>query len=244
MSKQILLDCRLFAGGVDLSGASNKAELEAEREIKDVTTFASGGWTEHLAGLGSASVSAEGFWEAGDPSKVDNVMWANLGGIGPWTICPSAADVGALAYVMNGVQGDYLALGTVGDVAPYKASVSSTWPLARGQIVHPPGTARTASGVGPDVELGSLGAGESLFAALHVLSISGSTTPTLTVSVESDVDSGFASPVVIATFDPVVELGAQIARVASPITDEFYRVSYDISGTDPSFLFLVALGVA
>lgn len=244
MSKQILLDCRLFAGGADLSGVSNKAELEAEREVKDVTTFASGGWTEHITGLGSAMVSAEGFWEAGDPARVDNFAWANLGGIGPWTICPNLANVGGLAYLVSGVQGDYMALGTVGDVAPYKASISSTWPLVRGQIAHPPGTARIATGVGDDVELGPVVAGQSLYAALHVLSISGTATPTLTVAVESDVDSSFSAPVVIGTFDPVTELGAQIIRVPSPITDEFFRVTYDITGTNPSFLFLAALGIA
>ena len=95
MSATVLTNVRLFASAVDLTGFSNKCELQAEVEEKDATTFGSGGWKEVKGGLASATSQAEGLWEAGDPSKVDDALWSQLGGVGPYTVCPDTADAGA-----------------------------------------------------------------------------------------------------------------------------------------------------
>lgn len=235
---------RLFVGGADLSGWSNKAEVKRGVETKETTNFRSGGSKEYLGGLGSAALDVEGLWEAGDLTLPDDVIDANLGVVGPWTICPNDATVAALVYVVNALEGDYTILGAVGDVAPFKASAVSTWPRARGMIAHPPGTARTATGTGTAVQLGAVAAGRQLYAALHVLSVAGTATPTITVRVESDDAVGFPSAVTQATFAAATAVGGQILRVAGPITDDWYRVGFTISGTTPSFLFVAALGIA
>lgn len=138
MPKRILLDCRLFTGGADLSGASNKVEVSAETEDKDVTNYRSPqGWKEILGGLSSAVITGEGQWEAGDPGKVDNVSWAELGAVGAWTVCPTDSIVGALAYFTRALRADYTLGEAVGEVAPWKGTAKSSWPLVRGQIGHP-----------------------------------------------------------------------------------------------------------
>lgn len=243
MGKQILTDVRLFTGGVDLSAMSNKAEVGGEYEVKDATTFTSLGWMEVLAGLGSAEITAEGFWEAGDASKVDDATWAGLGGIGPWTVCPTVANVGAVAFLMRAMQANYMAGGEVGEIAPYKADAKSSWPLVRGQVGHPAGTARTTTGVGSSVQLGVVPAGKSLYAAIHVLSATG-TTPSLTARVESDNATGFPSPVTQGTFTAATAAGGQILRVPGAIADDWFRFAWTISGTTPSFLFVGAFGIA
>lgn len=243
MGKQILTDCRIFTGGADLSAMSNQAEVQAEVEEKDGTTFTSLGWTELLAGLGSGEINASGFWEAGDASKVDDATWAGLGGLTAWTVCPTVANVGALAYFMKAMQGNYAAGGEVGEIAPYKADAKSTWPVVRGQIGHPAGTARTTTGTGSSVQLGAVPAGKSLYAAIHVLGATG-TTPSLTARVESDNATGFPSAVTQMTFVAATALGGQILRVPGPITDDWFRFAWTISGTTPSFLFVGALGIA
>lgn len=243
MSHFILSDVRLFAGGTDLTAASNKVEVDASVEDKDSTTFASAGWKEVLGGLASTSIDAEGLWDAGDPSLVDDNRWAALGGASGWSVCPQLANVGSLAYFTKAMDASYQLGGQVGDLAPYQAKAMSTWPLVRGQIAHPPGTARTTTGTGTGLQLGAVGATQQLYAALHVLSVAGTGTPTITVAVESDADNSFASPVTALTFGAATAVGGQILRAPGPNTDPWFRPKWTISGTSPSFLFVVALGV-
>lgn len=243
MSKLVLLNSRVFANAVDLTGVSSKASMNGTYEEKDVTTFGSGGAKEVIAGLGSADVSVEGFWEAFDATKVDNDSWTNIGGAGPWSLCPVSANVSDIAYFLKAVETSYVLGGGVGDVAPFKASAKSTWPLVRGVVGNPPGTARTATGTGTAIQIvGGVPAGKSLYAALHVVSVAG-TTPSATFRVESDT-VGFPSPTTVLTFSAATAVGGQIIRVAGPITDDYFRVGWTISGTTPSFLALVAFGVA
>lgn len=242
MSRFVLLDTRLFAPGADLSGASNKIELTSEIEDKDATNYRSQGWKEVLGGLGSAEISGEGQWEAGDPSMVDDASWATLGGVGPYTVCPTDSVVGALAYITSGMRADYKVGDAVGEIAPWAGTVKSSWPLVRGQIAHPPGTARTATGTGTILNLGAIPTGKRLYAALHVLSATG-TTPSITARIESG-DATLTVPTTRLTFAAATEAGGQILRGdGTAITDTHYRVAWTITGTSPSFMFAVSLGI-
>ena len=129
-------------------------------------------------------------------------------------------------------------------MATWTGTAKSSWPLVRGTIAHPPGTARTASGTGTGLQLGAVPAGRRLYAALHVLSVAG-TTPSITVTVESDDANTFASATTRLTFDAATAAGGQVLRTTGDaITDTWFRVTWTISGTSPSFLFVVALGIA
>lgn len=244
MGKTVLTDVRLFAVAADLSGHSNKVELAAEVEDKDATNYRSGGWKEVLGGLASAEIEGEGQWEAGDPGLVDDASWVQLGGRGPWTVCPTDATVGALAYFTNALRSEYTQGESVGEIAPWSGTAKSSWPLVRGQIAHPPGTARTATGTGTALEIGPVPAGKRLYAALHVLSAAG-TTPSVTVSVESDDGSGFASATTRLSFTAATAAAGEILRTdGTAITDTWWRLAWTITGTSPSFLFAAALGIA
>jgi hypothetical protein len=238
----ILQNVRLFTGGADLTGVNNKLEIAPEVEVKKTTAFGAG-WDEVIGGLASAELSAEGQWEAGDASKVDNVAWSQLGGVGAWTAGPDDAAVNDVAWLVNAMTGNYKLGDAVGEVAPWTIEASSSWPIARGRFAHPPGTARTATGNGTAVQLPAVAAGQYLYATLHVLSVSGTSTPTITVVIESDDASGMASPVTRISFDAATARGGQILRATGPITDTWYRARWTISGTTPSFLFAVAFGV-
>lgn len=244
MPKTILTNVRCFAVGVDLTGNSNKIEISAEVEEKDSTNYASNGWGEVMGGLASAELSGEGQWEAGDPAKVDDASWSQLGGVGPWSVSANnAAAVGDLVYLTNAMRSDYKLGDAVGEVAPWTGTAKSSWPMARGQFAHPPGTARTATGTGTGLELGAVAAGRRLYATLHVLSVAG-TTPSITARVESDDNSGFSSATTRLTFDAATAVGGQILRTdGTAITDTWWRMAWTISGTTPSFLFTGALGV-
>jgi hypothetical protein len=246
MAKFTWQNVRLFAGSADLTTVNNKVEVKAEAERQDATAFSASGvvWKETLLGVRSTEIAAEGQWEAGDLSKVDNVSFADLGSVTPWMVGPESADVSSLAYLTGLLRGEYQLGGSIGDVAPWTASGEGTYPLVRGVVGHPPGTARTASGTGTALEMTAVSATQSLYAGLHVLSVAGTSTPTLTVRIESDVDTGFGSAVTVGTFTAATALTSQFLEIPGAITDDCFRVAWTISGTNPSFLFLVSLGIA
>ncbi|MGW0537810.1 hypothetical protein [Streptomyces sp. NPDC003032] len=244
MPKFVLTDVRLFTGGADLTGHSNKVEISAEVEDKETTNYASQGWKEILGGLASAELSGEGQWEAGDPGKVDDHSWASLGGLGPWSIGPAGASVGGLSYFTNALRADYKLGEAVGEVAPWTGTAKSSWPLVRGQFAHPPGTARTATGTGASLNVGAVAAGKRLYASLHVLSVAGTGTPGITGRIESDDATGFSSPTTRLTFSSASAVGGQILRTdGTAITDTWWRVAWTITGTSPSFLFVSSIGI-
>lgn len=241
----VLTGCRIFAGSADLTSSSNKVEVSAEAEEKEVTNFASGGWKEVRGGLLSSKMSAGGQWEAFDLSKVDDETWADLGTLIPFTVFPDVATEGSPAYFTQALRRTYSLFDAVGEVSPWQAEVSGTWPVVRGASLENPGTPRTATGTGTAVQLGVIPAGKRLYAALHVLSVAGTAAPTITVKVQADNASGFPSPLDQITFTAATAIGSQIARTAvGALADDWYRVSYTITGTTPSFLFVVTAGIA
>jgi hypothetical protein len=242
--KTVLTNVRCFAVGADLTGNSNKIERSAEVEEKNATNYASQGWGEVLGGLASSELSGEGQWEAGDPSKVDDASWSQLGGVGPWSVSANnAAAVGDLAYLVNAMRSAYKLGEAVGEIAPWTGTAKGSWPVARGQFAHPPGTARTATGTGTGLNLGAVAAGRRLYATLHVLSVAG-TTPSITARVESSVDNTFGAPTTRLTFSAASAIGGQVLRTdGTAITDTWWRMAWTISGTTPSFLFTGGLGI-
>lgn len=249
MSEQILTGVRIFSGGCDLTTRAAKTMWVSECEDKDATAFTTDGnlWKEVLGGLFSTTIDASGQWESGgDGTFVDDEMWTNLGGLGAWTEAPNSPVVaGDLCQFTYAMRGNYTVGGAVGDVAPWSAKLSGSWPAVRGQILHPPGTARTATGSGTAVTGVATPATKRLYASLHVLGVSGTSTPTITVKVQSDDNGGFSSPTDRITFNAATTVGSQISRTSvGAITDNFWRATWTISGTSPSFLFVVACGVA
>jgi hypothetical protein len=245
MGKFVWANVRLFAGTADLTGVTNKLEVKAEREAKESTAFAASGdvWKEVLAGIASTQISGEGQWEAGDSGKVDDESMTDLASVIPVTVGPVGAADGDLAYLTGALRTSFQVGGAVGDVAPWSGDLVGNWPLVRGKIAHPPGTARSSTGTGTAYQLGAVSSTQQLYAALHVLSLSG-TSPSITVKVQSDNASNFPSAADQLTFTAATARSGQLLRVAGPITDDWFRVSYTISGTGPSILFAVSFGVA
>lgn len=246
----VLKNVRLFTGGADLTSRNNKLEINCEVEAKPTTNWgdydaATGQlWESVTGGLFKTTLSAEGQWEAGDPGQVDDVSWADLGGLSAWTACPHTAEVGALSLTTSALRGSYQLGGSTGDVAPWSAGATGSWPEARGVILHPPGTARTATGSGTAVEHLAVTSAQYLYGAVHVLSVAGTSSPTITVKIQSDVDNTFGSPTDLITFTAATARTGEIKRAAGPVTDTWYRATWTVSGSSPSFLFLVALGIA
>jgi hypothetical protein len=247
MAKTVLTNARLFAVGLDVTSASNKVALTPEVEAKDVTNFGSAGWNEVIGGLRSAEVSAEGFWEAGSADLVDDATWAMLGGsVGSVTVAPVGAADGAVAYLGQMLELDYMVGGSVGDVAPWKLTGRGSGQFGRGVIAHPPGTARTASGTGTSINLGAVAAGQRLIAAIHILSVS--STLSITPRVETDTATGFPSATTptgltgTAATNANSPQGQFLSSDGSALTDTWQRAAWTTSGSG-SALFVMAIAI-
>lgn len=239
----VLLDCRLYLAGADLTGYSNKAELSAKAADLDRTTFGDSGWKTRTGGVFDGTAALDGFWQAGDAGQPDDVWWTNLGvATVPLTGVPTGGAVGDLAYLTRGLDSEYKPGAKHGELLAWSAKLDTNWPIVRGQVLHPQGTTRSSSGSGTARQLGAVDSSHALYVCLHVTSVSGGT-PSLTVVVESDNAVGFPSATTQGTFSAANAIGGQTMRIAGPITDDWWRVSWTISGSTPSFLFAVSAGI-
>jgi hypothetical protein len=241
-----LTDARIYAGGADFTGQSNKVDFEGTGVDLLKTTFGSQGWNERVLGIKSSKADVEGLWFAGDPGQPDDRSWADLvGGVSvPLTLAGTSGAVGAPCYVTKALDGKYHLFGKVGDLAPFSLSTQNDGPVGDGNILHPQGTARTTSGNGTGVQIGALTINQRMVIGLHVLSVAGTGSPTITVAVQSNVDNTFGAPTTRATFTGATAQGGQLLIVAGPITDTWWRATWTITGTTPSFLFAVSAGIA
>lgn len=244
--KRVLTNVRAFAGACDLTTVTNKVEVDADIAAERTTNYGSQGYEEVIGGLAETEISAIGYHESGgDITFVDPAMFAALGAVGPWSIGVDGLADGALTWLTNALTAKYDPIkGKVGDVVGFEATAKGSTKLVRGAVAHPPGTARIAAGTGVPVQVGAVSASQALYVNLHVLSVAGTAAPTLTARVESDNAVGFPSPITVGTFAAATALGGQHLKIPGPITDDWFRAAWTITGTTPSFLFLITLGRA
>lgn len=244
MSIQYWSDMSILVGGLELAGFGKDVNLSTTVAELDTTDFASQGYRELIGGRKSATISL-GLMQDMAVGSVDDTAWSLLGVADiPHSICTPSAD-GSLAYLWRGIPLSYSpTMSPVGDLAMTQINgQSSTGGVVRGTLIHPGSASRSSSSTGTGQQLGAVVAGKSMYAALHVLSAAGST-PSLTVKVQSDDNSNFTSATDRITFTAATTGNTyQWLSVAGAITDDWWRISYTISGSGPSFSFAVTAGI-
>ncbi len=100
----------------------------------------------------------------------------------------------------------------------------------------------TATGASTPQQLGAILAGESVYAALHVLSVSPGAT--LDAIVQSDNAVGFPSPTLRGTFPHMTAPGSAYLVIPGPVTDDWWRAAWTITGATPEIDLLVVIGKA
>lgn len=237
-------DMSILVDDIEMAGHAKSASLSTEVTQLDTTSLASDGWVEMIGGNKSGSVQIEFMQDVADGS-VDATLYPLLGTAGVVkSVCIGSAD-GSPAYLLKSIPLTYTPLtGAAGELAMGSISgSSSTGPVIRGKLLHPSNVSRTSSSTGTGQQLGAVAAGKSVYAALHVISASG-TSPTLDVIVQSDDNSGFTTPTTRLTFSQATGRTSQMTSLAGAITDDYWRVSYTIGGTGgPAFSFAVSCGI-
>jgi hypothetical protein len=130
----------------------------------------------------------------------------------------------------------------VGALLSFETPTVMDAPLVRGQIANV--TAKTSTGTTTGLNLGAPTAFQRVYCNLHVLTVTGTGTPTLTAVVQGDTSNAFASPNTIATSSAITAASSQqIKGTVGVTTNTWYRLSLTISGSSPSFLLYASIGV-
>lgn len=246
MTPVVFNQAQILVGGAELNQWANAVHMgPGTRQLKDATTFSSGGWSVSAAGLKTVTLSIDTLadFSATGISTLFPVTAVD-GSTQAVTVVPAAGVTGDPAFFTQGKLASMSPIsGKVGELATQSIAVATATGFVNG-VVLAPEAARTTTGTGTVLAMAGPTAGQSLYAVLHVIGVTGTGTPTVTAKVQSAAAVGFASPTDRATFSAATATGGQwAAAVPGPITDGFWRASWTISGTTPSLMFLVAIGV-
>ena len=244
MAVQYWQNMSILEGGVELAGHGKSVNLQTEVSPLETTALDTSGWVTLIGGLKSGTVDFQFMQDLDTDAAIDSSFWSSFGATGTVRSICTVADDGSAAYLMRGINLSYSPIqGNPGELATGAVSgATNTGPVVRGKLLHPSSTARTSSSTGTGRQLGAVASGKSMYAALHVISASG-TSPTLDVILQSDDNSGFTTPTSRVTFTQATATGAEWGSVAGAVTDDYWRISYTIGGTSPSFAFAVTAGI-
>lgn len=240
MAEGVLTNAAIIIGAHNLSGDANALALNFEAEILDITKFGDDA-RRKIAGLRSNTFSLAGHWNGGDEA-LDDALFSKIALAGqPISFGGAGLADGARCFTAKALLGSYAPGAQVGEVFAFDAAGEADDDLGRGLVVANATAGSSSSSTGQQV--GAIASGASLIANLHVTAASGSS-PTLDVVLESDDNSGFTSATTRGTFSQATGLTAEQLTVAGPVTDDYWRVTYTIGGSTPSFSFVVALGIS
>lgn len=244
MSTYANFDMSLLVGDFEVACRAKSATFNAECAALDTLALCStDGWQTLIAGRRSWTYSAELMSDM-EALGLDETLFGQLATAGiPQSLSIGSAD-GSLTYFSRAMSTQYVPMsGQPGELAMASLSgVGSTGPLIRGLRIHPPSAVRSATGNGAAYQLGALSSTQTLYVALHVLERTG--TASMTLKVQSDNGSGFASPTdQITTFTAATARGYQWGTKAGAVTDDYWRCVYTISGTG-TIRFAVSAGIA
>jgi hypothetical protein len=252
MSVRVLTDCSIYIGGYDFTTDTNDATVESTAEVKDKTTFGSGGWREKINGLKTVDMNHNGFWQSATASAVDPEAFTNFAGATrvctfgvlettPPDPCPFTDEHNA--FFFQGGEFNYkLFDATVGELIPFEVATQNTGSAGeiKGHLIAPRATVTATGKIGVTFDTAGFGVptGQFLYIAFHVFSVG----TTITVQVQTDDNTGFASPTTVATLGPFTARGDQwMTPVPGPITDRYIRLNCSaITGT---FSVAGALGI-
>ena len=247
MAAFALLDVDLFADELDLSCFTRDITVNVEAAEVDATTFCSGGWMVPISGLRSAMWTAAGPADmatatAAQTSAVDEVLAVDLGSNYVLSAVPAGATAGEVAYFGQGVMMSRTVLdGAVGDLATHSVSFAGSR-IIRGIVEH--SATLTATGDSTGTQLGAVSASQRIWAAVHFLTAGGTSTPTITVKIQSDDNGSFTTPTDRITFTAQTAKGAQFGSTLGAIADDYWRATWTVSGTTPSFQTRILIGIA
>lgn len=229
--------------GYNWTSNINSCSIDYGVDPQDATTFAD---TTKInkAGLMTATASFQGFYSTDAVDEPDDILFGHVGGASKlFTVFPEGLTDGNVGFSVPTARTKYSPGASVGEMFAFEAEGEADARLIRPTILTT--STETATGSGTSRQVGAVGATETLYAILHVTATSG-TTQTFDLLLRSDDNSGMTSPTTRVTFSQVTtSVTAQYAApVVGAITDDWWDASWTISGSTPSFTFVMGMAIA
>ena len=242
MAKAIM-NCRVYLAEVDLSGVANAAAINLKTDIVECTAFADA-YKDKLAGMTDVIAEISGFYSAeavtGNPdTKMFNQLALNNAIL---SILTGAGAAGEPVFFFRPTLSEYNPLGgKVSEMAVFKLHGEGAAPLVKGLVLMAK-AAKTLTGTSTPFQLGAVASGQKIYAAVHIFTVSG-TLPTLDLILQSDNAEAFSDPANQITFSQKSGVGQDWQTKDGAVADDWWRLSYTIGGTLPSFTLAVVAGI-
>lgn len=246
MAQYVITDADLFAGSYEFSCYTASVKTDVSVAEVDFTTMCSAGWTAVKGGLKSWTAEIEGYNDQDDATlaSIDSRNWSQLGANDPWGMTHTTAADAGVAYFGNGLLSSVYPQGPeVGAAGKLSAKWAGTSAFVRGQVAV--NAARTTTGTGTILDFGTTPTTSmKVYAAVWVTAITGTSTPTITVKVQSDDNSGMSSATDRITFTAITAVGAQWAvPITFPASERYWRMSWTVTGSSPSLTTVGMIGI-
>ena len=241
MGTFVIEDCEIYLNEHDVTADVTSVTPSIMRDEVDATTMASNGYKEFKAGLASSQAALATYY---DGDLIESAIRPLEGVSGSVLTATFDDQFGSAALFGSGMVLSVDRGFQIGDMAKLDSQVrlSGREGLIYGHLLVPKAT-KTATGNGTGSQLGAVTAAQKVWAAAHVFSVAGTATPTLTLKVQSDDNSGFTSATDRITFTDFTAAGVEYKSLAGAVTDDYWRVSWTISGTSPQFSVAVVVGI-
>ncbi|HPW21217.1 MAG TPA: hypothetical protein PLE61_10425 [Vicinamibacterales bacterium] len=238
MSLQVLKNAKIYLAQYDVSGDFNQVSLQLDTESLDATTF---GQTAKIAlpGLESVRLTGKVFRQVDAAApKIEDILKANLAVAQvPLSLSPLGGAAGDSAWCFKAGVASLSTGFVVGQFpAADLSAVMTGGALVRGLVLDT-GT-KVAGGTGTAYLLGAVAASQRVYAALHILALSGGT---FTAKVQSDDAAGMATPTDRLTFTAATAKGSEWKDAAGAITDTYWRASWTLTGGSVTFALVAGI---
>ena len=248
MAVTALLPVQAAFSGFETTAFWSSAEIGADADTKPITTFANvsaaGAFEASVVSLKRAVVTASGFNDFA-ASSLDEWLRGNYGGVQVATVAPLGGTAGSIADITRGLLVGYRSINAaVGEVPAVQMVLEPTGaPIAEGQVTQASSAAVTATSNSTPVQIGALTAAQNVYAAVHVFSATGTS---ITAQIQSGATSGGAFTNRGSAGAALTAVGGQwlSTGLAAIVTDTWWRLSFTVTGTTPSFVVLASLAVA
>jgi hypothetical protein len=225
------VDISYLVGSIEVAGNAKSVTANAECTALDTTALSTSGWTTVIAGLKTGTFQAELMADLVTLGLDETLQGYFATADVPQSLSIGSAD-GSVTYFGRTLATSYTPLqGAPGELAMSSITAkTSTGPLVRGLRIFPPSTSVTATANGTGRQLGALSASQTLYAAMHVLSRTG--TLSMTLKIQSDDNAGFTTPTDrITSFTAATGRTYQWGSVAGAVTDTYWRAVLTCTGS-------------
>ena len=242
MAQFVQTNVGLYWGAYNLSSSFNAVGLNLANQVQDDTVYGDT-FVSNSGGLSTVSLEGEGYWD----STTDGYLVADSGISATETlvtVTPVNQSAGSPAIFSNYQQSEYtpFSTGTVGELLAFRVTGEGRGEkVIHGEIMVTPGTTRTSNSNSDSNNLGAVSATQSIYSALHVLTVAGSS-PTLDVLVKSSSSTSGTFNTEI-THTQATGVTSELKSNAGANTDAYWRVYFTIGGGSPQFDFICSLGI-